>query len=587
MRETLRREPSPDSAFANVLRMSTIGLSAVGILSFFVNLLLLVSPLYMQQVYDRVLTTHHLDTLLYLTLFTIICLIFLALFDGARTFALIRIGRWWDETLRIEILDAALHQSRVAGRLATSALSDLQTVRGFVGSGNILPFFDAPWMPAFLLLIALIHPALGLVGLAGAVILFGLAVANDFFTKRAVIKTGELGIRLNAFTQTAMRHADVIHAMGMFGALARRYERMSADIANSTQLAGDRSAIIGAATKAVRIGVQVAVLCVGAYLVTQNQITGGAMIAASIILGRALGPVEQGLGAWKAFVSARAAHVRLKKLVAIVPSVEDKTALPAPTGRVSVESLVFALPGLDRPILRNVNFNLEPGSVLALVGPSASGKSTFCRLLVGSWPPTAGHIRLDGADISRWDREDIGRHIGYVPQSIELFGGTIRDNIARLGDASDEEVVAAAKTAGCHDLILRLPNGYETNIGEAGSYLSGGQRQRIALARAVLRKPKLLVLDEPNSNLDSDGETRLGAALQEMKAAGSTIVFVSHRMSLFGLVDFIAVLREGQLDKFGPRDAVLRELSPQGRSVRAAPAASAAGPATGSALAAE
>lgn len=565
------------SGLAGVLRMSSFGLTAVGILSFFVNMLLLVSPLYMQQVYDRVLTTHHLDTLVYLTIFTVICLVFLALFDGARTYVLIRIGRWWDETLRIEVLQAALHQSRVAG-LATSALSDLQSVRSFVGSGNILPFFDAPWMPAFLLLIALIHPMLGLVGLFGAVLLFGLAVINDLVTKKAVVSTGEVSIRLNAFTQTAMRHADVVHAMGMFKSVAGHYERIGSEIAAATQVAGDRGAIIAAATKAVRIGIQVAVLCVGAYLVTQNQITGGAMIAASIILGRALGPVEQGLGAWKAFLTARAAHFRLKKLVSIVPSVEEKLSLPAPVGRVTVENLVFALPGLDRPILRNINFNLEPGSVLALVGPSASGKSTFCRLLVGSWSPSAGHIRLDGADISRWDRNDIGPHIGYVPQSIELFGGTIRDNIARLGDATDEEVVAAATTAGCHELILRLPKGYETDIGEAGSYLSGGQRQRIALARAVLRKPRLLVLDEPNSNLDSDGETRLGATLQEMKAAGSTIVFVSHRMSLFGLVDFIAVLRDGQLEKFGPRDAVLKELAPQGRTARA-PAAAAQSPA--------
>ena len=390
----------------------------------------------------------------------------------------------------------------MAGRLATSALSDLQAVRSFVGSGNILPFFDAPWMPAFLLLIALIHPLLGLVGLFGAVVLFGLAVINDFVTKKAVVSTGEVSIRLNAFTQTAMRHADVVHAMGMFKSVAGHYERIGSEISAASQVAADRGAIIGAVTKAIRIGIQVAVLCVGAYLVTQNQITGGAMIASSIILGRALGPVEQGLGAWKAFLTARAAHFRLKKLVSIVPSVEEKLSLPAPAGRVTVENLVFALPGLDRPILRNINFNLEPGAVLALVGPSASGKSTFCRLLVGSWSPSAGHIRLDGADISRWDRDDLGPHIGYVPQSIELFGGTIRDNIARLGDATDEEVVAAATTAGCHELILRLPKGYETNIGEAGSYLSGGQRQRIALARAVLRKPRLLVLDEPNSNLE-------------------------------------------------------------------------------------
>jgi ABC-type protease/lipase transport system fused ATPase/permease subunit len=256
----------------------------------------------------------------------------------------------------------------------------------------------------------------------------------------------------------------------------------------------------------------------------------------------------------------------LKSLVSLSPPLDKAISLPAPSGRVTVENLVFTLPGLDRPILRNINFTLEPGSMLAIVGPSASGKSTFCRLMVGSWTPSAGHVRLDGGDMARWDRNEIGPHLGYMPQSIELFGGTIRDNIARLGDATDEEVVAAAVTAGCHELILRLPKGYETNIGEAGSYLSGGQRQRIALARAVLRKPRLLVLDEPNSNLDTEGEARLAAALQEMKKSGSTIMIVSHRMSLFGLVDYIAVMREGQLEKFGPRDVVLRELAPQNQN---------------------
>jgi PrtD family type I secretion system ABC transporter len=564
------------SGLEHVLKMSAFGLTAVGILSFFVNLLLLVSPLYMQQVFDRVLTTHHLDTLIYLTLFTVICLIFLAVFDGTRSYVLTRIGRWWDETLRVEVLNAALYQSRVVGRQATSALTDLQTVRAFVGGGNVLPFFDAPWMPAFLFLIALIHPWLGAIGLLGAIILFGLAVANDYATRKAIVSTGELGIRLNAFTATSMRHADVVHAMGMFKSVAGQYERMGNEITDATGIAGDRAAIIGAATKAVRIAIQVAVLGVGAYLVTQNQLTGGGMIAASIILGRALGPVEQGLGAWKAFVSARAAHLRLKKLVSVVPPIDSAVSLPAPTGRVTVENLVFTMPGLDRPILRNVNFALDAGSMLAVVGPSASGKSTICRLLVGSWTPSAGHVRLDGADISRWDRTELGPHIGYMPQSIELFGGTIRDNIARLGDATDEEVIEAAVTAGCHELILRLPKGYETNVGDAGSFLSGGQRQRIALARAVLRKPRLLVLDEPNSNLDSDGEARLAAALQEMKKSGSTIIIVSHRMSLFGLVDSIAVMREGALEKFGPRDAVLKELQPQNRTAR--PAAAAAAP---------
>jgi PrtD family type I secretion system ABC transporter len=561
------------SLLAGAIRMSAYGMAVVAVFSFFVNLLVLVSPIYMQQVYDRVLTTHHLDTLAYLSLFTVVCLIFLALFDGARSYALTRIGRWWDETLRAEVLHAALHHSRVTGGVASSALSDLQTVRSFVGSPNILPFFDAPWMPAFLLIIAMIHPVLGLIGAGGAVVLFGLAVANDFATRKAFGAISERSMRMNNFTSTSLRHADVVHAMGMFRAISGRIDKLGREISDVTQLAGDRTAIISAITKSIRIGLQVAVLGVGAYLVTRNELTAGGMIAASIILGRALTPVEQALGAWKSFISARISYRRLTALVGHAPSLEDRTALPPPTGQLSVENVVYALPGKQLPLLRNINFRVPAGTVVAVVGPSASGKSTLCKLLVGSWTTSAGNVRLDGADIAHMDRDQIGRHIGYMPQAVELFGGTIRDNIARFGDASDEDVVAAAKTAGCHELILNMKNGYETDIGEAGSNLSGGQRQRIALARAVLRKPRLIVLDEPNSNLDSEGEVKLAEAIKELKAAGSTIILVSHRTMLFAHVDAIAMLRDGALEKFGPRDAVLAELNAQAqaRAPRAAP----------------
>jgi PrtD family type I secretion system ABC transporter len=555
----------------SILRNSWFGMGVVAALSFFVNLLVLVSPIYMQQVYDRVLTTHHGETLVYLSVLLIICLVFLALFDSARSYALTRIGRWWDESLRVEILSAALYQSRVTGRVANGALNDLQTVRSFVGSPNLFPFFDAPWLPLFLILIAAIHPALGLIGLAGAIILFAFAVLNDVGTRRAIVSTSEQNIRLQSFTATSMRHADVIHAMGMFKQVANYYSGKATEISDATQLAGDRAGAISGATKAVRIGIQSAILGVGAYLAIHNEITPGGMIAASIILGRALAPVEQGLGTWKGFISARAAHLRLLALVKATKAAEGGVALPAPAGRLSVENVTLMLPGRDRPVLRGVDFKIEPGTVLALVGPSASGKSTLCRLMVGSWTPSAGHIRLDGADVTRWDRNDLGRHVGYMPQTVELFGGSVRDNIARLGEATDQEVIQAATICGCHDLILRLPRGYETDIGEAGSHLSGGQKQRIALARAVLRMPRFIVLDEPNSNLDAEGEAKLAGAIQAMKQAGSTVVIVSHRMPLFGLVDMIAVMREGVLEKFGPRDTVLNELSAQNRRTASPP----------------
>ena len=561
---------APITPLSRAIRTSVYGMGIVATFSFFVNLLVLVSPIYMQQVYDRVLTTHHLDTLVYLSLFTVICLVFLALFDGARSYALTRIGRWWDETLRADVLHAALHHSRVSGRLATSALSDLQTVRAFVGSPNILPFFDAPWMPLFLLIIAAIHPMLGLVGVGGAAILFGLAVWNDMATRKAMIATSERSVRMSNFTNTSLRHADVVHAMGMFHSVSKRIDHLGKEISDVTQLASDRTAVISAITKSIRIGIQVAILGVGAYFVTYNEMTAGGMIAASIILGRALTPVEQALGAWKSFIAARISYRRLSALILQAPPLEQHTNLPAPTGNLSVQGVVYALPGQQRPTLRNIDFRVQSGTVVAVVGPSASGKSTLCKLLVGSWSPNAGTVRLDGADIARMDRDQIGRYIGYMPQSVELFGGTIRDNIARLGDATDEEVVEAAKIAGCHELILGMKSDYETDIGEAGSYLSGGQRQRIALARAVLRKPRLVVLDEPNSNLDNEGEIKLADTIKELKESGATVIIVSHRALLFSHVDMIALLRDGALEKFGPRDAILAELNAQGRQARPA-----------------
>jgi ATP-binding cassette, subfamily C, type I secretion system permease/ATPase len=552
---------------ATTVRASFYGMGVVALLSFFVNLLVLVSPIYMQQVYDRVLTTHHLNTLAFLSVFTVICLVFLALFDTSRSYALNRIGRWWDEALRTEVLHAALHHSRVSGRLASSALTDLQTVRAFVGSPNILPFFDAPWMPLFLLIIAMLHWALGAIGIGGAIILFGLAVWNDIATRKAIIATSERTMRMNNFTSTSLRHADTVHAMGMFHSVAGRVDTLAREISDVTQLASDRTAVISAVTKAIRIGIQVAILGVGAYLVTLNELTAGSMIASSIVLGRALTPVEQALGAWKSFISARVSYRRLSALINQSPPMESRTELPAPTGRLSVENVIYGLPG-RRPILRNVDFRVQPGTVVAVVGPSASGKSTLCKLLVGSWSPSAGTVRLDGADIARMDRDQVGRYIGYMPQSVELFGGSIRDNIARLGEATDEEVVAAAQTAGCHDMILGMKDDYETDIGDAGSYLSGGQRQRLALARAVLRKPRLIVLDEPNSNLDNEGEIKLADTIKELKDSGATVIIVSHRALLFTHVDMIAVMRDGALEKFGPRDTVLAELNPQNRQQR-------------------
>jgi ATP-binding cassette, subfamily C, bacterial exporter for protease/lipase len=369
-----------------------------------------------------------------------------------------------------------------------------------------------------------------------------------------------------AFAATAVRNADVVHAMGMQSAVVARHDARQSEINAGSQRGAERSALITGASKAVRVGVQIAMLGLGAWLVTQGQLTAGGMIAAAIILGRALAPLEQAIGSWRSFTAAREAQGRIRSLLAAMPPAREPTALPAPTGRLEVEGVSLVLPGQDRPVLRTVSFALKAGSVMAVVGPSAAGKSSLCRLLVGSWGPSAGHVRLDRANLEHWRSEDRRRYIGYLPQGIELFGGTVRDNIARLGEASDEAVVEAAQRAGCHDMILRLPKGYDTEIGEGGAFLSGGQRQRIGLARALLGTPRLVVLDEPNSNLDQQGESALIAAISEIKQTGATVVLVSHRFAMMRVVDAIAVLRDDSLEKFGPRDQVLADLQtvPQG-----------------------
>ena len=554
-----------------MLRQAAFGVGLIAALSAVLNALVLVSPLYMLQVFDRVLLTFRVETLLYLSLIAGGCIIVLGIFEWLRGVAVARLGRWWDETVRADLLDAALAAARVKGPGVASAFQDLQQVRNFVGSASMLPFFDAPWTPFFLALIFLLGPALGVLALGSAVVLFAFAVASDIVSRRASAGMAQRQSENLAFANAALRNADVVHAMGMRSAVTRRHEERQLVINRTNQKAAEQLALISGASKAVRIGVQIAVLGVGAWLVTRGELTSGGMIAASVILGRALAPIEQAIGSWRSFTAAREAHQRIQTLLKAVPPAAEPTALPAPLGHLAVDNVGFALPGQTKRTLQRVSFRLDPGTVMALVGPSAAGKSTLCRLLVGSWRPTDGNIRLDGADLSQRRSDDRFRHIGYVPQGIELFGGTVRDNIARLGEATDEMVVEAANRAGCHQMILGLPKGYETEIGDGGAFLSGGQRQRIALARALFGDPKLIILDEPNSNLDQEGENALIAALGDAKQKGTTIVLVSHRLTMMRVVDVIGLMRNGTLETVGPRDEMLRQL--QGAPRLAQPAA--------------
>jgi PrtD family type I secretion system ABC transporter len=533
---------------------------AIAAFSFFINLSVLASPIYMQQVFDRVLQTKSLETLFYLTLITLFFLGVFYFLDMLRAKILLRLGRWWDDTLRDDVLSAAVRSARAHGAAPSTVTNDLATVRGFVGGPQLLPFFDAPWLPLFVLAIWLMHPMLGAIATVAAVVLIGLALATERGTRGIGKDLAQSQARIASLASAALRHADSIHAMGMLSGVLRRYRRDNSDVIRAAEQVGDLTANVGSITKFVRAAVQILILGAGALLVTRAEISSGAMIAASIILGRALAPAEQAMGAWKSFVAARRSHSRLMELLAEAAPQEEKTVLPDPDGRITIEQASFILPGQEKAILRNISMTLEPGSVIAMIGHSGSGKSTLCKMLIGALQPTTGYVRLDGAAITRWNEEQLGRWVGYLPQTVDLFAGTVHENIARLTEAEDADVIAAAQLAGCHEMILRLPKAYETEIGDGGYLLSGGQRQRIGLARALFRFPRVLVLDEPNANLDTDGEAAMHKAIREMKARGATIVLVSHRLSALSVVDKVAVLKEGGLERFEDRNVVLKDL---------------------------
>jgi len=527
----------------------------VAVFSFFLNLLILVSPLYMFQVFDRVLTSGRTETLLYLTLIAVCGIGLYGALEGVRSFMLARLSHWLERRLSREVLTASLSQASRAG-----LLREFMTVQNFVGSTAVAPFFDAPWVPFFLFVMWILHPWLGLLALCAAIVLGALTFINERVTRQKFqdAQKGQ-GTVLSSLGQAA-RNTEVIAAMNMGPALS---ERLGAPLDTAQDLlrsAGDAAGLILGTIKFVRMSVQIGVMGLGAFLVLRGELSPGGMIAGSIILGRALAPIEQAIGAWRGFVGARSSYGRLKEVFDGAPPQEDRTKLPEPKGQLTVEAATFAPPGVQSPIIKRISFAVSPGQVVGVVGPSAAGKSLLCRLLTGVWSPQQGAVRLDGAEVSHWDRAQFAAAVGYLPQDVELFAGTVKDNIARMGGADDEAVVAAAKSAGAHEMILKLPNGYDTFVGAEAGSLSAGQRQRVGLARALYGEPKLLVLDEPNSNLDEEGERALIGAIVQMKQRGAAIVIVAHRRTILQVVDLLLLIRDGAVEAFGPRDDVLRAV---------------------------
>lgn len=546
---------------------------SVGLFSGVVNLLQLTASLYMMQVFDRVLATRSMDTLYYLTAMALVAILVMALLEALRGVIMQRVAAWIEQQLGPDSFMRGLEAQLRGGTYGMEALRDLAAWRGWVGSPGALALYDVPWVPIYLGVIFLLHPVLGWIALGGALLLFGLTLMNEFITSGHQRRANTATMASQRRAEAIGRNAEVIDSMGMGPAVQRFWREAASEAVSPQNLAADRGAMMVAATKFIRLAVQIAILGVGAYLVLLQELTGGASIAGSIIMGRALAPVEQMIGGWRGLVAARQSYRRLAAFLSLPRLRPPGIPLPTPQGALTVEQVSFGLPGVAAPLLRHVHFSLAPGESLAVVGPSAAGKTTLLRLLIGVTAPTNGAVRLDGADVHAWLREDLGRHVGYLPQDVELFDGTVFRNIARMGEAAPEAVYAAATLAGCHDMILRLPDGYATRIGEGGQHLSGGQRQAIGLARALFGEPRFVVLDEPSSNLDGDAEMRLVGALGELKARGATVVLVSHRPALVQDVDHILLLKNGTVEIFGPRVEVLEHIT--GARGRALPRADA------------
>lgn len=536
-------------------------LFAVAFLSLFINALVLVVPLYMLQLFDRVLSSRSYDTLGLLTIAAVGALLVYGALDAIRARLLIRVGLQIETRLADPIIRAELRCASLGIARPTNGLRDLHELRAFVTGPGVIMLCDSPWVPFYVLLIYAFHPLLGAIALGGAVVLFMIALLNNALTRRPIRESQLASERSLSHVGAASRNADVVEAMGMLSPLLGRWRREALSGLVPFAAAADRMALLISSAKAVRMVLQIVVLAAGVALVIEHQITPGLMIAASILLARALHPVEASIGTWKMLVSALAASKRIKSLLTEVPIEHQAISLPKPEGRLAVEGLAYVLPGTATPFIRGVDLELAPGESLGVVGPSGAGKTTLARLLTGIVRPQMGAVRLDDADVGGWTSDDRGRHIGYLPQEPQLFGGTVWENIARMQeDVKSEEVIRAAQRAYIHNMVLRMPKGYETEIGPDGALLSGGQRRLVALARCLFGDPRLLVLDEPGANLDPDGEVALQRALALASADGVTMVIISHQPRVLARVDKILVMENGMPKLLGPRDQVMSRI---------------------------
>ena len=533
-----------------------------GLFSAAVNLLMLVPIIYMLQVYDRVVTSGSLATLLMLTILAVALLSASGAFEWVRSMILVSASNRVELSLRDRVSRASFKYTLLSGGMGngTQPLSDLSALRQFLTGNGLFAFFDAPWFPIYVAVMFMFHPWFGVAAILSGIVMVVLAYANEKMTSEKLQQANTMAGSVMSRLGGSLRNAEVIAAMGMESDIRAR-QNASSDKMLLLQSDASRSAgIMASVTKTFRVVMQSLLLGLGALLALKGEISPGMMIAGSLLLGRALAPIDMLVGTWRGFSVARVQYQRLGEMLTKIPEDAESMSLPAPAGELTAEQVVVVPPGANAAVVKGISLQVSPGQALGIVGPSACGKSTLARALLGIWPLYAGKVRLDGADISTWNREELGPYIGYLPQDIELFDGSIAENICRFTEQDPAQIVAAAKMAGVHEMILHLPNGYDTVIGGAGGVLSGGQRQRIGLARAVYGNPRLLILDEPNSNLDDQGERELVEAIHRIKAAGATVVIITHRTMVLNSVDKILVMKEGQAVSFGPKDQVLASL---------------------------
>ncbi|HEX2890789.1 type I secretion system permease/ATPase [Vineibacter terrae] len=550
------------SELARLVRFSGSYLGTAAAFSLAINLLYLAGPLYMLQVYDRVVPSGSELTLLMLTLALLMAYLALAGLDTVRARLLTRASVRLDRRAAPRVMKAIVDHPASAGGARSQLLRDFDHLRQFIGGAGIHALFDLPWAPVYIVVIGMLHWMLGAFALGCCMLLVMMALVNEWLVRAPLADANAAAARNYSFTEMSLRNAEAIRAMGMMDGLLRRWSRDRHRTLERQVVASDRAATVQGIMKFLRLSMQSVILGLGAWLVIERNVTGGAMFAASLLLGRALQPVEQIVGSWRTLVSVRGAWRRLDELFRVGVAGAPTVTLPRPAGHLAVEELTFVAPGGTRPLLRGVSFDLQPGEVLGVIGPSGAGKSTLARQLVGVLAPSAGAVRLDGADVGPWARGTLGQHVGYLPQDIELFADTAAANISRFRPGDDAAIIQAARMAGVHDLILRLRHGYDTQVGEGGEVLSGGYRQRLALARAVYGDPSLVVLDEPSSNLDADGDAALADCIRGLKQRGATVVLISHCPGTIGLADKLLVLREGTVVLFGPHADVMRRLSP-------------------------